>query len=230
MKENFSSTPSPDTAGFTLIELMAAMTISTVVMCAVFSAYFAQQKSYRIQLQMAELQQNLRAAMYFIERDVRSAGCDPTGRAGAGIVTARASLLRFTADFDGDGTIQSREDVTYSLYDSGGDGDTDIGRAKGGGNRQPLALNIDSLDFRYIDEDGVILDDDGSGNVTTNLKRIRSIQITIVARSTVADPEYIDTTDYYNLIDLVNPVLEARNDGFRRRSLATEIFCRNLGL
>lgn len=217
-------------AGFTLVELMAAMTISVMVMTAVFSAYFAQHKSYRIQVQMSELQQNLRAAMYFLERDVRSAGCDPTGNAGAGIVKARARLLRFTADFDGDGTIDSGEDITYSLYDSGGDGDTDIGRAKGGGNRQPLALNIDSLDFRYIDEDGVILDDSGSGDVTTNLNRIRSIQITIVARASVADPEYIDKTTYYNLIDSVNPILPSPNDGFRRRSLATEILCRNLGL
>lgn len=230
MKEKFSLILSQDIAGFTLVELMAAMAISVMVMSGFFSAYFAQQKSYRIQLQMAEVQQNLRAAMYFIERDLRSAGYDPSGRAGAGIVTARASLLRFTADFDGDGTIQSTEDVTYSLYDSGGDGDTDIGRAKGGGNRQPLALNIDLLDFRYIDEDGFILDDDGSGSVTANLNRIRSIQITIVARSAVADPEYIDTTAYYNLIDSVNPVLPAPCDGFRRRSLSTEIFCRNLAL
>jgi len=230
MKGPFSSFLSPDPAGFTLVELMSAMTISVVVMSAVFSAYFAQQKSYRVQVQMAELQQNLRAAMYFLERDIRSAGCDPTGRAGAGIVKARASLLRFSADFDGDGTIQSREEVTYSLYDSGGDGDTDIGRAVGDGNRQPLALNIDSLDFRYIDEDGRILDDDGAGDVTKNLSRIRSIQITIVARASAADPEYLNTTAYYNLIDSVKPILPAPNDGFRRRSLATEILCRNLSL
>jgi type IV pilus assembly protein PilW len=231
MKEKSSFTPSSsDPAGYTLVELMAALTLSAVVMSGVFSAYFAQQKAYRTQVKMAELQQNLRAAMYFLERDVRSAGCDPTGKAGAGIVAAGASFLRFTADFDGDGSIQSNEDISYSLYDSGGDGDTDIGRAVGGGNRQPLALNIDALDFRYIDEEGVILDDDGSGGVTANLDRVRSIQITIVARAATADPGYRNRTNYYNLIDSVNPVLPAPDDRFRRRSLATEIRCRNLKL
>jgi type IV pilus assembly protein PilW len=217
-------------AGFTLVELMTAMAIGAVVMSSVFSTYFAQQKSHGVQQQMAELQQNLRAAMYFIEREVRMAGCDPTGRAGAGIVTAEPSLLRFTLDFDESGTIDSGEDISYSLYDSGSDGDMDIGRAEKGGSRQPLALNIDALDFRYLDEDGVVLDDDGSGNVTASLNSIRSIQITVVARAEKEDPEYTDTTAYYNLIDSVNPVLAAQNDGVRRRALATEILCRNLGL
>jgi len=230
IRKNLHSTVFLNKAGFTLLELMTAMTIGAVVMSGVFSTYFAQQKSYRIQQQMAGLQQNLRAAMYFIEREVRMAGCDPAGSAGAGIVTAQASLLRFTADFDGDGTIKPSEDITYSLYDSGGDGDMDIGRASGGGRRQPLALNIDSLDFRYIDKEGFLLDDDGNGNVTTSLKSIRSIQITIIARADREDPEYSDTRSYYNLIDSINAILPAQNDGFRRRRLATEILCRNLGL
>jgi type IV pilus assembly protein PilW len=228
--EKFSSTSSSGTAGFTLVELMTAMAIGAVVMSSVFSTYFAQQKSHRVQQQVVELQQNLRAAMYFIERDVRMAGCDPTGGTGAGIVTAGPTLLRFTSDSDGSGTIETNENVTYSLYDSGADGDMDVGRAVGEGNRQPLALNIDALDFRYLDEDGVILDDDGNGNVTTNLSRIRSVLITVVSRADREDPEYTDTTAYYNLIDSVNPVLPAQNDGFRRRRLATEILCRNLGL
>jgi type IV pilus assembly protein PilW len=217
-------------AGFTLVELMMAMTISAIVMSAVFSTYFAQQKSHRVQQQTAELQQNLRTAMYFIEREVRMAGCDPTERTGAGIVTAQTSLLRFTSDINGNGTIESNEDITYSLYDSGADGDMDVGRAVRGGIRQPLALNIDALDFRYLDENGAILDDDGSGSVTSSRNRIRSVQITIVARTAREDIQYTDTTTYYNLVDSVNPVLPAQSDGFRRRRLAGEILCRNLGL
>lgn len=226
----FRSITSPGQAGFTLVELMLAVTICAVVMGSVFSTYLAQQKSHRINKQLADLQQNLRAAVYFIEREVRMAGCDPTGRAGAGILTAGASLLRFTSDIDGNGTIEPREDITYSLYDSGADGDMDIGRSVRGGVRQPLALNIDVMDFRYLDENGVILDDDGSGNVTTSLNRIRSIQITVVARSARADPKHTDTCAYYNLVDSANPVLPAQNDGFRRRRLAGEILVRNLAL
>ncbi len=60
--------------GFTLIELLIAMAISGIVAGAIFTAFKSQQKSYLIQDQVAEMQQNLRAAMDIIARDVRMAG------------------------------------------------------------------------------------------------------------------------------------------------------------
>jgi len=63
---------------FTLIELLLALAISGVVMAGVYSAYYSQQKSYITQEQVAAMQQNLRAAMYIIQREIRMAGCDPT--------------------------------------------------------------------------------------------------------------------------------------------------------
>lgn len=217
-------------AGFTLAELVVAIAISAVFASSVYTTFSSQQKAYRVNEQMAGLQQNLRTSMYFIAREVRMAGCDPTGRSGAGIITAGPSLVRFTADIDGNGVIDPSEDIAYSLYDSRSDGYMDIGRSTGGGNRQPLALKIDALDFRYLDENGYVLDDDGKGNVTESLSGIRSVQITIVARSDRAAPRHTDRSAYYNLVDMDRPILPAQYDGFRRRKLASEIFCRNLGL
>jgi type IV pilus assembly protein PilW len=60
--------------GFTLVELMVAMAISLVVMGAIFLTFKSQQDSYVIQDQITATQQNLRAAMYMLTRDIQMAG------------------------------------------------------------------------------------------------------------------------------------------------------------
>jgi len=59
------------TAGFSLIELMAAMVILGIAMTAVFSTFLFQQQSYTTQVRVAEMQQNVRDAMEMISRDIR---------------------------------------------------------------------------------------------------------------------------------------------------------------
>jgi type IV pilus assembly protein PilW len=59
------------TAGFSLIEVMAAITILGIAMTAVFSTFLFQQQSYTTQVRVAEMQQNLRDAMEMISRDIR---------------------------------------------------------------------------------------------------------------------------------------------------------------
>jgi len=216
-----------DKRGFTLTELLVAMGLSAVVMASVGSIYYQQQKSFLVQEQIASAQQNLRTSMYFMEREIRSAGYDPTQNANTAIQVANNNSITFQADIDGDAVIGGGETITYSLYDSGGDGDTDLGRNTGGGN-QPLAENIDALDFVYLDGASPpnVLDDDGMGNVTTNIDQIRSVQVTVVARTGRADPGYTDTQIYTNLQG--QTILGVQNDNFRRRTLSTTIACRNL--
>lgn len=202
--------------GFTLVEVMVTIVIMGVVMAGIYSAFYSQQRSYMVQEQVAEMQQNLRGAMYFMEKEIRMAGCNPTGRAAAGIVTAGANTINFTMDFrgkdsddppDGD-TSDPNENITYALTANG------IER-----NGQLLAQNVDALDFVYLDQDG---------NVTANLPQIRTVQITMVARTGKEDRGYSDTTSYTNLQGTV--ILAAPNDNFRRKRLATNIKSRNLGL
>ena len=59
--------------GFTLVELLVAVFVAGIVMTAVYSAYSSQQKSYTVQEQMAEMQQNLRSAMFMMTREIRMA-------------------------------------------------------------------------------------------------------------------------------------------------------------
>jgi prepilin-type N-terminal cleavage/methylation domain-containing protein len=60
--------------GFTIVELLVAMTISLVVIAAITYTFKSQQDSYIIQTQVSSMQQNLRAAMYMLTRDIQMAG------------------------------------------------------------------------------------------------------------------------------------------------------------
>lgn len=212
--------------GFTLIELIVAMAVAGIVMAGVYSAYYSQQKSFVVQDELAEMQQNLRAAMFFMAREIRMAGCNPTGGADAKIIQKDDSTIHFTMDLrgkdpddpaDGD-TSDPNEDITYTLADLDGNGITEIVRDTGAG-QQIVAENIDALDFRYLDENGAI---------TASAMLTRSVQITIVARTGRGDLGYQDTTSYTNLQGA--QILAPPNDNFRRKTLATNIKCRNLGL
>jgi type IV pilus assembly protein PilW len=182
--------------------------------------YYSQQQSYLAQEQIAAAQQNLRAAMYYMEREIRMAGCDPTRNAGAGIAAANAGSISFTEDIRGDAegsepdgdTDDPNESIGYSLSGA------DLVRTAGGVNNV-IAANIDALDFVYLDKDDT---------VTATTEDIRSIQITLVAKTSREDRGYTDTTDYENQQGDI--ILAAPNDGFRRRVLRTTIRCRNLGL
>jgi type IV pilus assembly protein PilW len=115
--------------GFTLIELLVAMAISGIVAGAIFTAFQSQQKSYLIQDQVTEMQQNLRAAMDIMVRDIRMAGYSQ-GAPGFGItdicprdkdhnpdVTITGNgAFEFTADFDDNGTLSGGETISYSVY------------------------------------------------------------------------------------------------------------------
>lgn len=176
--------------GFTLIELLMALTITGIVSAGIFTAYQGQQNTQLAQKQTVEMQQNLRAALYIMASEIRMAGFDPSKTNGAGIVTAGdgsniANLFKFTyfnATAAGDGNDNDNDAATpdadetlqaieYYLYDSLGDGTIDLGR-RNGARLDAIAENIQTLQFAYLDIDGI---------VTADLADIRSVQITVVA-------------------------------------------------
>jgi prepilin-type N-terminal cleavage/methylation domain-containing protein len=122
--------------GFTLIELLVGLAISSIVMSGIFSVYYAQSKSHRKQQQLVERQQNLRAALFLMERDIRLAGYDPTKTDIAGITVAKTDQIEFTMnlgggeldgvdnDFDGD-TDEDTPGQESDGIDNDGDGATD---------------------------------------------------------------------------------------------------------
>jgi len=184
-------------AGFTLIEIMIAIAIFGVISTAIYATYHNQQKIYLDQEQIVEMQQNLRAAMFFIERDVRMMGYDPTEGAGAassGNSIARIAELRFAFDENGDGVVQNTEHVRYALKhmaDSGIEAgglaggtrcclarETGIGASASG--LQPVAENIDGLEFVYHLADGTTTTECAT---QTDRENIRSIDVSILVRT-----------------------------------------------
>ena len=208
-------------AGFTLVELLIAVAISGIVMGGIYSVYLSQQTSYTAQAQATALEQNVRAAVYFMQRDISMAGCDPSGTAHAGILTATAHAIRLTEDLNGDGdAAEYNEDISYSLYTSGGI--QKLGRKTPfTASNQPVAEGVDVLDFVYLDGARHVLP-----TPVSDPSKIRSVQVTLLVRSDRPDPHYLNTIVYRNQSGDV--IFGPGNDHFRRRLLTVEVRCRNL--
>jgi prepilin-type N-terminal cleavage/methylation domain-containing protein len=60
--------------GLTLIELLVAMVISAILIAAIYRTFISQQKTYVVQEQVADMQQNARVAINRMMREIRMAG------------------------------------------------------------------------------------------------------------------------------------------------------------
>jgi type IV pilus assembly protein PilW len=209
--------------GFSLIELMVAIAIASVLMAGIYTFYHNQLKTHITQQEMVDMQQDARAAMYMMTREIRMAGYDPLNT-GATIRTANVAAIAFDSDENGNGAIDSDERFYYALNnDTLVRGGWNTPSAPVPENLNPVALNIDALNFVYLNN---------AGDTTSDLADIRSVQITLVARSGDVVPvlmrKHTDNTTYTNQQD--TPILSAQNDNFRRIRLTTAVKVRNLGL
>jgi type IV pilus assembly protein PilW len=207
-------------SGFTLIEIMVATAISLVVMGSIYSVYQTQQKSYIVQEQVAAMQQNLRAGMTMLTRDIRMAGYDPTGANNLGITAATSNNITFQRRDDADTVTQT---ITYTLADYGGDGDTDLFRDDGGGPML-VAENINALDFVYLNASGGVIATPGTDPAATSA--ISAIQVTMVAKTGRGDRGYVNTGVYSNQ-QPGPPIYTAPGDNNRRIALTREVKRRN---
>lgn len=78
--------------GVTLIELMIAITISSIIALGIGSVYTSSKRSYKLQEEFSRLQENGRFAMNYIARFVR----------GAGYAGCASGLANMTNDIDSD--------------------------------------------------------------------------------------------------------------------------------
>ncbi|MDM8551142.1 PilW family protein, partial [Desulfobacterales bacterium HSG2] len=223
---------------FSLIEIMVVIDISSIFAAALYSFYDYHQKIYAVQQEIVSMQQNLRAAMYYMEDEIRMAGYDPTRKAGAEIETAEAEKIYFSFVADDDGNDNDDDDVTdedgelekIEYYFNEVDGIKKLLRKEEAeAVSQPVAEYVDALNFVYLDDDGNVLDDDGEGSVTgNNIFKIRSVQVTLVVRGEREDLNYKDNVPYTN--QQGDEILAPQNDHYHRRVLTSEIRCRNIGL
>jgi type IV pilus assembly protein PilW len=238
--------------GFTMAEVLVALLVSAIVLGAIFVAFSSQHKSYLVQDDTAEMQQSLRATMDFMVREIQMAGFDPeqTGNFGfqnlAGIGDPDYGRytgedgISFIADIDMNGLLEdsSTEQVAYGLdlreidgaklVDLGEDRDFvlrkfHIDPVTGSASWQPLTDNIEALEFFYTLANGTTT----LNPTAAQLSLIRTVQLTILARSPQADASHMDRKIYTSPggVDW-GPY----NDDLRRRLLSRTILCRNMGL
>jgi type IV pilus assembly protein PilW len=159
--------------GFTLTELLVAMTIAGVVMAAIYSAYMSQQRAYEVTENVTAVQQNIRSAMYFMEREIRMAGYDPMASNLFGftnVTTNPQSTLSFTWDEDRDGYLSGATETISYQYDSGEN--TLERRENVSSGFWDIAEYITGVSFFFLDQ---------NGNATTTVSSIKSVQVQLSA-------------------------------------------------
>jgi type IV pilus assembly protein PilW len=180
--------------GFTVVELLIALAIMSVIIGAMFSFSIAQRKYFSVQEEISEMTQNTRAAMDMIAGELAMAGYNPSGAAAFSGIPYGASQLQIYADLNGDGDrTDPNEDITYT-YDTSS---KRILRNTGGGD-QPFSENIQSFIFEYLD---------AQGNATFATANVRQIRLTITGRTGKPDPLYTKDSGYrtFTLKLLVTP-------------------------
>lgn len=190
-------------AGFTLIEMMVAITISMIVIASIAGTFTAQTRQNKAEEEISQLHQNVRGALDLISRELMQAGYKAQGGSVTG-VTYNATQLLIQADLNTNGSIDttstSLEYITYTLNS----GTNQITRQLGtGGTPEVVADNITQCDFTYKD---------ASDAATTTSASIRKVTITISGRTAKPDPSY--TT----------------NGGYRTYQISADVTPPNLGL
>ncbi|MCZ6872013.1 MAG: prepilin-type N-terminal cleavage/methylation domain-containing protein [bacterium] len=235
-------------AGFTLTELLIGLALGSVMMAAVLGFYVNQQRYVVIREKVAAMQQSGRIGMAMLARDIRMAGYDPIKTAIPGLVTdlpaygmpglpidyaVNTDIIAFTIDINEDGVIASvdangdnlidaeeQEEFAYRLNNDS----LERFQPPEGVNPaawHPAADHIEALNFVLLD---------AAGNVTTDPIAVRSVQITLLARTENSDAKYVDTNVPYQNRQGIDICPSCTGSHYRHLLMSTVVTPRNLGL
>ena len=174
-----------------MVELLVVLAVSSILLSLMYQVYRSQLKTHTTQQELVEMQQNMRAVLYLMEREVRMAGHGPNGGvADPAITTAQIDNIAFAMDLTGGTSLEPCDGDTgdpgerINYFIDAVTGALVRNAADGNGNQVLLPdRDITLLTFVYKDTNGVTLDDDGAGNLTTtaSLQAIRSVEIILDA-------------------------------------------------
>jgi len=158
-----------DTRGMTLIEMMIAMVIVSMMGLALVTFLRTQHQTVVRQNSGVLVTQNARAAIDMLARELRNAGYSPRGSfSAARIRTMRTDSVAWTADINADGdtldanTGQWDERLAYYVEGS------NLMRATPGAGATAVTDNVDSLRLTY---------QDGTGATTADPADVEQVQI-----------------------------------------------------
>jgi prepilin-type N-terminal cleavage/methylation domain-containing protein len=171
--------------GFTLIELMVALAIMSIVSAAIYGIFSLSSRSYTTQSVTADVQQSVRAAIEIMVQDIRAAGLDPTLSDNFGIELATATKLRFTSDsidtgigdFNGVVDDTNSERITYEFQANQLNQILYEGTVNE--NTQSLISDVQNSTFTCFDADG---NDLGSPVPAAMLADISTVEISMTVQ------------------------------------------------
>ena len=191
--------------GFTLVEMMLVLAISTIVLAAMYSVFTIANKNFTTQNAAANVQQNLRSAIGLMARDIRLAGLDPADSDNFGIAYAAQTKIRFTMDSDiGSGDFNgivdeaNFEEITYefqgsqvmqTLYETV--------TTSPPADAAALISNITNLNFAYYDAANANLIDAGLSPPRVpddKLADIRTVEILVTHEEPAGRDEMVSRT------------------------------------
>ncbi len=147
-----------DKKGFSLIEIMVAIAIMSILSIAMMKTYTGFTRVYTTQEVAAGAQQDLRAALNIMTQDIRMAGFDPTDSDNFGVEVATATNIRITSDTDIDGVVDQSnfERITYNLNAGTNQLQQILYQGTASESTQPVVDNVTNLTFTYLAEDNNI--------------------------------------------------------------------------
>lgn len=234
--------------GFTLVEIMLAITLSLVLIAGVIQIYISSKESFRVQNELARLQDNQRIAIDFLQNDIRRAGFNlPTGS--KKIVEGNAGEK--TGTLDGGGTTSDQIEVSYqSDTDCLGQDitaqnsiavnryfvneDTDQLMCLGNGNAtpQPIADGIENMQIllgenvNFANDSPQLPSAEQYVNISQNNNTVRVVSVRIALLSKSTDPiKKQPAMPTLTLLD--REISPAVADRFKRQVITTTIPLRN---
>ncbi len=161
-----------DKKGFSLIEIMVAIAIMSILSIAMMKTYTGFTRVYTTQEVAAGVQQDLRAALNIMTQDIRMAGFDPTDSDNFGVEVATATNIRITSDTDMDGAVDDSgfERITYNFNAGTNQLQQILYETTGSESTQPVVDNVTIVTFTYLDENNA---------VTATLADIRTVTISM---------------------------------------------------
>jgi len=147
--------------GFTLVELLISLAISTIVLSAIYNLFISNNIIYLNQTELAKMEQNLRSGFSMLRNDIIMSGYDPIGiyNNTLGINTDSSTEETIIVSYYDDKNGTARK-LIYDTYDSDTYGDdtlarreVDLNEAFSSTNRQPIMGNVRNIKFEYCDKD-----------------------------------------------------------------------------